>query len=1353
MIQFGAIPITIAALLNILEFYSAGAPHWSWALRCALFNSFLGVTALCLTSTRWFTRHWRPMTFLILSALIASDTVLGTLGQQAIMLYSSLMLLMLGTGALLPWPKRVQLCFNLVCLVSWAVMSWWAPYDFQTVYKITSMITAAGLSYFTCYTSDRYVREHEESERIIRESEAALRQVFDAHIDGITLVDFETRRIQDVNQEFVRLSGFRRDEAVGKTTDELGVWADPMHRDEFIRRIRAGESIKHMEVTYRIKDGSTIPCQLSSVIIIVRGRRSVMTMVRDIAEFKESQERLRDSEQRFRVMFECSRDAIMVNRASDTRITEVNSQFLQQSGFSREEVIGRTPVELGLWAVPEQRTAFMQNLVEHGYVDSFEMSKRVHDGAVIPVLISAVAVKLSGEECYLGVSRDISAMREAERKIRESEATQRKIFDATLDYMTIGEIATGDYLEVNQSFVDAIGYTREEIIGSNFWKLGIWPDHKESERFIESLILTGAVKNQRVTFRKRDGTLVPCLISAVKCELWGKLCCLSAVHDITELSEAQEKLRHSEEIFRTIFDASLDWMSITEIENARYVDVNPEFMRATGFTREEIIGKSSNELQLWANPDQRDAFVRTLAEKGEVRNLPTDTRRKDGSIIKCLTTGVLAEIGGKLCGLGVTRDISEIAAAEEKQRKSEAMLRAIFDASPDNIALFDLTDQTIIEVNNEMTKSIGYSREDLIGNRLDDLVPRGDPVRQEELFATLIQGREVRNFEMDVSSRDGRRTFPALISAAIVDLEGHPCALSVARDITDLVAAREAALAASRAKSEFLSIMSHEIRTPMNAIMGMADLMGESELNSEQRRDLDTILSNGNVLLELINSILDLAKVESGRLNLETVEFDFIELAERAVDTLAVRAHEKGIELAVRLDPELPTLLLGDPHRLRQILTNLIGNAIKFTKQGEVVVSARWNRDSSIPGNLLFEVRDTGIGIPPDMIEKVFSVFTQADSSTTRKYGGSGLGLAIVQRLVALMGGRVWVESESGKGSTFFFTADLKVCGTQAQAPRDYSRMRDLRVVVADGNSTSRRILADMLRVRGCAVSEAGSASDAFAALESVQREGAQCRLMLVDCELHSAEGFEALRRIRAAQPQTQVIALVNSNSLASKLKQMRAQGVEHYLVKPVKQCELDSAIAEAIGTPLALCAQVSPTPSSGVAQSKVTDRPLRILIVDDSPDNLLLIRAYTKKTPYILTEAENGQIAVERFVDGRYDLVLMDIQMPVLDGYSAVRAIRKWELEEGKTPTPIIALTASALEEDVRRAKEAGCDMHVRKPIKKATLLDSISHVMETAGQPSARAIVDIAVSATAVAAQSMARTDLVAFDADFHI
>jgi two-component system, sensor histidine kinase and response regulator len=522
-----------------------------------------------------------------------------------------------------------------------------------------------------------------------------------------------------------------------------------------------------------------------------------------------------------------------------------------------------------------------------------------------------------------------------------------------------------------------------------------------------------------------------------------------------------------------------------------------------------------------------------------------------------------------------------------------------------------------------------------------------------------------------------------------------------------LITANHSALAASRAKSEFLSSMSHEIRTPMNAILGMADLLAETQVTPEQKRFVTSMISNGNALLNLINGILDLARIESGRLNLEETDFDLEELIEHVAETLSLRANEKGLELTSRILPGVPPRLVGDTLRLRQVLINLVGNAIKFTEQGEVAVTVG---SSPLPDGaveLRFCVRDTGIGIAPDQLDPIFHSFTQADSSTTRRYGGSGLGLTIASRLVELMGGRISVSSAAGAGSTFEFVARLPIADGPGVAAEKLPYLRGVRVLVVDDNATNRLILRELVSAQGAEVDEASTGIEALAEAERARTEDRPYRLVLLDYRMPEMDGFQVARQLKrqagAAQP---VILMLSSEDLNRTLATLREIGIDLYVVKPVRHAELLRAIALAMGRAAVEVKAVAPS-SNGITADAV--RPLKILLAEDSPDNRLLIEAYLRNLPYEVDTADNGQVAVAKFVKGKYDVVLMDVQMPVMDGYTAVRRIRAWERERGCAPTPIAALTASALEEDVRNSVAAGCTAHLSKPIKKSRLLAAL--------------------------------------------
>ncbi|HEY2523521.1 MAG TPA: response regulator [Candidatus Binataceae bacterium] len=571
-----------------------------------------------------------------------------------------------------------------------------------------------------------------------------------------------------------------------------------------------------------------------------------------------------------------------------------------------------------------------------------------------------------------------------------------------------------------------------------------------------------------------------------------------------------------------------------------------------------------------------------------------------------------------------------------------------------------------------------------------------------------------------------------------------------------LAATREQALLASRAKSEFLSTMSHEIRTPMNSVLGMAEVLAETNLDGDQSRYLETLRFNGGALMRLLDDILDLAKVESGCLHLRNKEFDLAELVEKTVESLALRAHGKGLELVARIVPGTPSRLRGDPLRLRQVLMNLLGNAIKFTESGSVELTVADDDDDTAAGNdtadtriraVRFSVADTGIGIESAKLAEIFASFTQADSSDTRKYGGSGLGLAIASRLAALMGGRIAVESAPGRGSTFHFTAPLEFADTAAE-PAPAHDLRTMRVLVADRNAANRRIFVETLTSFGAGVEEASTVAETIAALRRALGLGRPFDLVFGDCRMSGIEQIERLAAPGCACGAAMIVPMLTTDDLTSKIARVRRLGFEHHLLKPVRRSDLLELISRAAkthknkppeakpnddaATAPALSAAPSPPARTAPPIASPT-RPLRVLFAEDSSDNRLLITAYFKHLPYQVETAENGKVAVDKFVHGRYDLVLMDMQMPVMDGYAAVRLIRAWEREHRLAATPVLALTASTLDDDITRALDAGCDRHVSKPVRKASLLAAIH---ETLASAAARDVETARASASAPAA-----------------
>ncbi len=687
----------------------------------------------------------------------------------------------------------------------------------------------------------------------------------------------------------------------------------------------------------------------------------------------------------------------------------------------------------------------------------------------------------------------------------------------------------------------------------------------------------------------------------------------------------------------------------------------------------------------------------------------------------------LHDRAGKIVGtLGISRDITAQKETEEALKRSQFRFRRLVDSDILGIMVTS-TSGLVTECNNEFLEIVGYTRADLDAGlvRWDQMTPPEYRALDEHAVHELANTGRCDPWEKEYIRKDGKRV-PVVVGVTSLDPNTTEC-LCFVLDIeaqkkieAELREAQKAATAASQAKSDFLANMSHEIRTPMNAIIGMTELLLDTGINPTQREYLNIVSESGESLLTLINDILDFSKIEAGKLDLHPVSFDIREHLGDTLRSLALRAHRKGLELISHFAPEVPLVVVGDPDRLRQIVINLVGNAIKFTAAGEVVLrvelendphsQARWTTNAACsPGDelpLRITVRDTGIGIPKDKLSRIFDVFEQADTSTTRRFGGTGLGLAISKQLVRLMEGDIQAESHEGLGSTFSFRVKLK-CGDPGSMVirvREPARFQGTRVLVVDDNATNRRILEEMLRNWHMEPTSAAGVFEALDLLREAQRQMRPFQLVLSDVNMPNVDGFTLAEELKKDPTLTNtIVMMLTSGSRSDDLTRCERLGIAAHLMKPVKQSDLFDALMVALG--VTKPESFPPPISSEPVETQSPQRPLKILLAEDSLPNQKLALGLLGKWRHVVTVANNGLEAVQKSAVEDFDVVLMDVQMPEMDGLQATKTIRERERGTGRH-LPIIAMTAHAMKGDKEICLDAGMDAYIPKPIRPAELL-----------------------------------------------
>ena len=1116
--------------------------------------------------------------------------------------------------------------------------------------------------------------------------------------------------------------GYEQDEVIGRSPFVF-IHPDDAERvrEDGLDALLEGTSIQRLTYRFERADGTYIWLESDAAPIrsddgdIVR----LVSASRDVTERKEAEARLRQRERQYRSVVESVRE-VLFQIDSEGCWTFLNPAWKTMTGFALERSLG---TDFQHFVYPEDRrqaVRLFSPLADHEedtVTGEIRFLTRVGGYRWVQVFAQYTYDDDGDVAGVAGTLSDITERKEAEEALQQERDLLENIMETSVAAITVVDTA-GKVIFANDRAESVLRLERSAARGLPYanpqWSItdiSGQPFPPEKRPF-QQVIRTGEPVfgvQHAVEWPDGERKLLSINGAPLTDDSGQVVRVVLSIEDITERWQAEKALSRSERTYRALFERASVPIFIFRPEDEIILDANETACHTYGFERNNLVGRSLKDLT--ANVERGEREIQSILDEGTSRNFETVHYRADGAPLNMLVSCSAFHYEGEEAVLCFARDITEQKQAEAARRESEERYRQLVETSPDAIVVHD-GDKVVFANSAAQELFRADSTEDYLGRpTLDFIHPDDRSEARRRIRAAMEMEAPLPVTEYKLARLDGS-VFDAEVRTASVKYSGRSAVQIVIRDITErkraeaaLKRAKREAEAAARAKSEFLANMSHEIRTPMNGVIGMTSLLLETTLDAEQQEYAETIRTSGEALLSLINDILDLSKIEAGELELEQQPFSIDQCVDEAVTLLASKAAEKDLELVYWVDDEVPPVVEGDVTRMRQVLVNLLSNAVKFTEEGEVVVtvSAREETDDGLM--LAFSVRDTGIGIPQERLDTLFESFTQADSSTTRKYGGTGLGLAISRRLTSMMGGTVEVESEEGEGSDFTFTVHVQRAPS-AELPQHREPAQPVlegrRLLVVEPFEPNQRVLCGYAERWGM---EAVCVPTPEAALEQKHTEAADVIVLGPDSST-ADDAFERAQQLHNASTHHAPIILLTSLGMNREVR-VQAEAADYILslTKPVRPAPLWDRLTTALTG-----ADDEPASASGGASSfdgqLAEKHPLQILVAEDNLVNQKVTRRLLNQLGYRTDVVANGTEAVEAVLRQPYDVVLMDVQMPEMDGVEATREIIE---RKGADRPRIIAMTAAAMEGDRQKCLDAGMDDYITKPVDNEELVRAL--------------------------------------------